>query len=438
MKGVVIAGVGSGVGKTSISTGLMALFSEEMHVQGYKIGPDFIDPMYHTMATGRQSRNIDTFMMDAGTAKSLVAHSSKGADLCIVEGVRGLYEGLSGTSEECSTAEMAKILGFPVVLVIDAKSLTRSAAAIINGFKSFDPDVNISGVILNNVSGRHHEQKLREAIESRCDVEIVGFVPSNKADKVPQRHLGLKTPSDMDYVNSMKDLVSSLDKDRLMDMTESSDADLGSSDLYFRRNISAKVAVPYDEAFCFYYSENIECLEASGFRVEKFSPLKGDALPESDMYYLGGGYPELYAGQLSENGDFMEGLNAAAEEGKPIMGECGGLMTMCSSIFWNGERYLMSGIFSGEATESCRHGPKYTNAVSTGKNPLFKGKVRGHEFHYSEIKGYREDFGFRLDRGLGINSGNDGLVKGNCLGTYMHQHALSSEDWAQGLTEAIR
>ncbi len=439
MRGVVIAGAGSGVGKTSISTGLMSLLSGKMNVQGYKIGPDFIDPMYHTLATGRRSRNLDTYMMDAQKAKSLVAHSSKGADLCVVEGVRGLYEGLSGTTEECSTAEMAKILGFPVILVINARSLTRSAAAIINGFKSFDPEVKISGVILNNVSGRPHEQKLREAIESRCDVEIIGFVPRKRADSVPQRALGLKTPSNAGYVDSMEDLVSCLDEDRLMDISESFEPEFEDSDLYVHRNISAEVAVPYDEAFCFYYAENIECLEASGFKVRKFSPLNGDSLPESDLYYLGGGYPELYAERLSENGDFMEGLRTAAEDGKAILGECGGLTVMCSSLSRKGESCPMSGIFQCEAVESGRHGPKYTAAASTGTNPLFRGmKVRGHEFHYSEIRGYGNEFGFRLDRGTGISSGNDGLIRGMCLGTYMYQHALSTDDWAQGLVKAVR
>ena len=193
MKGVIIAGTGSGAGKTSITTGLLSRLSKSMSVQAFKVGPDFIDPMYHSLATGRTARNLDTFMMSKETVRNLVHHSSKDADLCVVEGVRGLYEGLSGTSDECSTAEMAKILGFPVILVVNARSLTRSAAAMINGFKSFDKDVNIAGVIFNNVSNSQHERKLREATERYTDTEIVGIVRRDTKNIIGERHLGLKT-----------------------------------------------------------------------------------------------------------------------------------------------------------------------------------------------------------------------------------------------------
>ena len=176
MKGAVIAGAGSGVGKTSIATGIMSSLSRRMEVQPFKVGPDFIDPMYHTVATGRRSRNLDTFMVPESRIRGVVGNASKGADICIVEGVRGLYEGLSGASDQCSTAEMAKVLGFPVVLVMDVRSLTRSAAAMINGLVTFDPGVDVRGVILNNVSGKQREDKLREAIGRYCDVDIVGVV----------------------------------------------------------------------------------------------------------------------------------------------------------------------------------------------------------------------------------------------------------------------
>ncbi|MBQ7702468.1 MAG: hydrogenobyrinic acid a,c-diamide synthase (glutamine-hydrolyzing), partial [Candidatus Methanomethylophilaceae archaeon] len=202
MKGVIIAGTGSGAGKTSITTGLLSRLSKSMSVQAFKVGPDFIDPMYHSLATGRTARNLDTFMMSKETVRNLVHHSSKDADLCVVEGVRGLYEGLSGTSDECSTAEMAKTLGFPVILVVNARSLTRSAAAIINGFKSFDKDVNIAGVIFNNVSNSQHERKLREATERYTDTEIVGIVRRDTKNIIGERHLGLKTINE----NGKKDI----------------------------------------------------------------------------------------------------------------------------------------------------------------------------------------------------------------------------------------
>ena len=194
MRGVVLAGTGSGVGKTSVTTGLMSRLSKSMRVQAFKAGPDFIDPMYHTAATGRRSRNLDSFLMDDGTIRNLVGYASRDADICVIEGVRGLYEGLRGDDDVGSTAYLAKLLGFPVILIVDARSLTRSAAAIVNGFRSFDPDVNIAGVILNNVSGRQHTDKLRTAMERYCpDVQLVGMIPKNPDKALEQRYLGLKT-----------------------------------------------------------------------------------------------------------------------------------------------------------------------------------------------------------------------------------------------------
>ena len=222
MKGVIIAGTGSGAGKTSITTGLLSKLSRTMKVQAFKVGPDFIDPMYHSLATGRTARNLDTFMMSKETVKNLVHYTSKDADFCVIEGVRGLYEGLSGTSDECSTAEMAKILGLPVVLVVNARSLTRSAVAMINGFKAFDPDVNIAGVIYNNVSNSQHEKKLIEATEHYTDAEIVGMVRRDAKNTIGERHLGLKTINENGRkdIEPLEAMVSGVDTDRLMDIAE--------------------------------------------------------------------------------------------------------------------------------------------------------------------------------------------------------------------------
>ncbi len=442
MKGAVIAGAGSGVGKTSIATGLMSALSKKMRVQPFKVGPDFIDPMYHTAATGRRSRNLDTFMVPGDGIRGIAGTASRGADLCIVEGVRGLYEGLSGTSERCSTAEAAKILGFPVILVLDARSLTRSAAAIINGFASFDPGVDIRGVILNNVSGRQHEDKLRDAVGRYCDVEIVGMVKRQKACELKSRHLGLKTVDGFsaDEVSHLEALAEDIDMDAFMRVCESCEAEFPEGSPYARHDCGARAAVPMDDAYCFYYEENLECLRAAGMEVVHFSPLAGDPLPDADMYYLGGGYPELFASEISENRDFLEGLRSTSADGKPVMGECGGLMTMCESIVDSeGKRHPMAGIFAADAVMSGRHGPKYTISEGTPENPLFSGMaVRGHEFHYSELRLRGEGrFGFRMERGQGILDGMDGLVSGNSIGSYSHTNALSTEDWAEGIVDRI-
>ncbi len=442
MKGVVIAGAGSGGGKTSIATGLMSRLSRRMKVQPFKVGPDFIDPMYHTVATGRRSRNLDTYMVPEEKVRGVVGSSSKGADLCIVEGVRGLYEGLSGTSDRCSTAEMAKILGFPVVLVMDVRSLTRSAAAMINGLVNFDPGVDVRGVILNNVSGRQHEGKLREAIERYCDVDIVGVVGRHEGCQLKNRHLGLKTidESSADDVRGLEVLADDLDMDVLMGICESCDAEFPEAAPYARHDAGAKVAVPLDDAYCFYYKENLDCLEAAGMRIERFSPLAGDPLPDADMYYLGGGYPEVYADDLSENRDFLDGIRNVSEEGRPVLGECGGLMTLCEAIVQKvGTRHPMAGVFDADAVMCGRHGPKYVEAEPLSANPLFGERVKGHEFHYSELDLHSaHDMGFRMERGYGIKDGMDGLCVKNTIGEYMHQNALSTDDWAKAIVEKIR
>ena len=435
MKGVVLAGTGSGVGKTSITTGLMSRLSKSMTVQAFKAGPDFIDPMYHTAATGRRSRNLDSFLMDDGTIRNLVGYASRDADICVVEGVRGLYEGLRGDEDIGSTAYLAKLLGFPVILIVDARSLTRSAAAIVNGFRAFDPDVRIAGVILNNVSGRQHSDKLRTAMERYCpDVQLVGMIPKNPDKALEQRYLGLKTLRSFAEreITPLQELTEPIDLDRVLDIAESCPSELPTASPYTQRDCGLRAAVPMDDSYCFYYRENIECLEASGFDVTTFRPTDGDPLPDADLYYLGGGYPELHAEMLSANTDFLEGLRAEAGNGRMVIGECGGLMSMCRSITdKDGAVHPMAGVFDAEARMTgVRHGPTYVIADAEPSNPAFSGTVRGHEYHYSDVfpQGGAE-FGFSVRRGQGIADKMDGLVCGNSIGSYMHQHALSERDW---------
>ena len=443
MKGFVIAGTGSGVGKTSITTGIMSLLSKHHKVQGFKVGPDFIDPMYHSVATGRPSRNLDSFMMDESRIRNLVGYASKDADLCVIEGVRGLYEGFQGDSDIGSTASVAKMLGLPVVLVVDAGSLTRSSAAIINGFRSFDPDVKIAGVILNKVSGSQHSDKLDVAMSTYCQgVKVAGKIRKDNENSLGQRHLGLDTILDENRsgIESLERLADPVDLDVLMDIAETAEGDLPDQSPYVKRDVGAKIAVPYDDAYCFYYRENLECLEASGFQVKRFSPVNGDMLPDADAVYLGGGYPELHADDLAENRDFLEGVKNMSDEGRPILGECGGLMSMCSGMVdKEGKRHRMIGIFGCDSVfVNKRHGPTYVIADANDSNPLFKGQVRAHEYHYSEVEASKEDdYGFSLRRGAGIIDSKDGLVRRNTIGTYMHQHALSTDDWAKGFCDKL-
>ncbi|MBR6214617.1 MAG: hydrogenobyrinic acid a,c-diamide synthase (glutamine-hydrolyzing) [Candidatus Methanomethylophilaceae archaeon] len=443
MKGFVIAGTGSGVGKTSITTGIMSLLSKRYKVQGFKVGPDFIDPMYHSAATGRPSRNLDSFLLDDNKIRNLVGFASEDADVCVIEGVRGLYEGFTGDSDVGSTAHLAKLLNLPVVLVVDSGSLTRSTAAIINGFKSFDPDVKIAGVILNKVSGSQHSEKLDVTMSTYCkDVKVVGKIKKGRENTLGQRHLGLDTIVDEEHsgVSTLERLVDSVDLDMLMGIAESTDPDLPKDSPYVKRDADADIAVPFDDAYCFYYRENLECLEASGFSIRKFSPVAGERLPEADAVYLGGGYPELHADDISMNRDFLDGVRNMAQDGKPVLGECGGLMSLCSGMVdKEGIRHDMIGVFGCDSVfVNKRHGPTYVMADATPENPLFSGSIRAHEYHYSEVTTTgSETFGFDVKRGLGIVDKKDGLVFKNTLGTYMHQHALSTDDWALGFYDKL-
>ena len=444
MKGFVIAGTGSGVGKTSITTGIMSLLSNKYKVQGFKVGPDFIDPMYHSVATGRPSRNLDSFLMSDDRIRNLVGYASKDADVCVIEGVRGLYEGFAGDDDLGSTAYLAKLLDLPVVLVVDTGSLTRSTAAILNGFRAFDPDVKIAGVILNKVSGSQHSDKLDVAMSTYCKgIEVIGKIRKDRENTLGQRHLGLNTVLDENRsgINALERLVDTVDLDALMGISESTNPDLPTGSPYVKRDVNARIAVPFDDAYCFYYKENLECLEASGFKVERFSPVNGDKLPDADAAYLGGGYPELHASEVSANKDFLEGVKNMSEEGKPVLGECGGLMSMCSNMVDpQGVKHKMIGIFGSDSVfVNKRHGPTYVIAEANQNNPLFSGTVRGHEYHYSEVEVSGEArYGFDVKRGAGIADSKDGLVYKNSIGSYMHQHALSSEDWAKGLSDKLQ
>ncbi len=442
MKRVVLAGTGSGVGKTAITTGIMSLLSRHHDVQGYKIGPDFIDPMWHTLATGRASRNLDTVMMSPQMVRKSFARSSTGADLAVIEGVRGLYEGIDPLGDEGSTAHVAKILQAPVVLVMNAQSLTRSAAAVVKGFKELDPMVRVEGVILNHVRDKAHCRKATKSVEGLTDTEVIGCVCRGRSS-IPERHLGLITvhdDRDRDHIGVTEDMVEGVDLDRLLDIMERApDLDpIADEPLLAQNDLGGRVAVPYDPAFCFYYPENLEALTAAGAEVVHFSPLAGDPLPEADAYYLGGGYPELHLDRLAENRDFLEGLRTAVDDGRVVIGECGGLMCMCDSIIANGKQVPMAGVFNCDAVHTdSKQGLAYVRAGATADNFLGDHDVVAHEFHYSCLKPVPNGpFAYRMRRGTGIDGAHDGLVRGRAIGTYMHQHALSDGQWGLRLVRA--
>lgn len=442
---VIIAGVGSGVGKTTLATGIMSLLSKQQRVQGFKVGPDFIDPMFHRAATGRPSRNLDSVFMDHATLRNLFGWATRNADVAVIEGVRGLYDGLTATGDQGSTAEIAKVIGAPVILVINARSLAKSAAAHVLGFKSLDPKVNIAGVILNQVSGPRHRQKAVEAVESLTSTPVVGVV-ERRQEGLAERHLGLVTMPERDAADTLKtieDFASEIDLQRILDIAESAEEEDFEATCPFpsEEPQEVRVGVPRDRAFSFYYEENLESLRAAGAELVEFRPVDGDPLPEANAYYLGGGYPEVYRREISANHDFLEGLRAASANGKLVYGECGGMMVLCRSILDREGEENMANIFPyrAELTQH-RQGLSYVKARGTRANPLFPGaEIVAHEFHYSRLVPTPSGpYAYDVLRGTGIDGSHDGLIVRNTIGTYMHQHALATKNWGLNFIRTVR
>ena len=445
MRRVVIAGAGSGVGKTTLATGIMSLLSRRYRVQGFKVGPDFIDPMFHRAATGRPSRNLDSVFMDRGTLRNLFGWATRDADVAVIEGVRGLYDGLTATGDQGSTAEIAKMLRAPVILVVNARSLAKSAAAHVLGFKALDPEIHIAGVILNQVSGPRHRQKAVEAVESLTGTEVVGVV-ERRQERLTERHLGLVTMPERDAEETLRiieDFASELDLERIIGIAESAPDESFPDSCPFPKAPmrGVKVAVPRDRAFSFYYEENLESMRFAGAEVIEYRPTEGERLPEADVHYLGGGYPEIYHREISTNHDFLEGLRTASDDGRLLYGECGGMMTFCQAISYGDEESPMAGIFPYKAELTLqRQGLAYVKAQGTPDNPLFPNmEITAHEFHYSRmVPTPIGHYVYNVMRGTGIDGAHDGLMVRKTVGTYMHQHALATKCWGMSIVDVAR
>ncbi|MGB9936345.1 MAG: Ni-sirohydrochlorin a,c-diamide synthase [Methanobacterium sp.] len=443
---IVLAGTGSAVGKTTISTGIMKALSEEYKIQPFKAGPDYIDTSYHTLATGNNSRNLDSFFMSDGqirTAFERGINVSK-ADFGIIEGVRGLYEGISPTGDVGNTASIAKALDAPVILIINSRSLVKSAAAIVIGFKALDPTVKIEGIILNNVKNKRHYLKTKEAVETLAKTPVIGGIERNDAIKVEQRHLGLVPAVErenlLNFIEKWGETIKeSIDLDALIDIMKSAGKlPKGREDTWLQENHNkVKIGVAMDEVFNFYYTENLEALKANNAEIIHFSPLKDEEIPEVDALYIGGGYPEIFAKELETNESMRKSVLKFHEDGNPIYGECGGLMYLTNSI--NGKK--MCGIFNYDSKMTKKvQGLSYVIAESNKDNIITKKgeQFRGHEFHYSKVllNGANPEFAFKILRGRGIADSMDGLIKKNTIASYMHTHTAACPQFALNLTRS--
>ena len=432
---IVIAGTHSGCGKTTIASGIMAaLVARGLKVQPFKVGPDFIDPSHHTRICGCTSRNLDPFMMGEEGCTDTFIRSAAGSDIAVIEGVMGMYDGIDG-SGLASTAHVARLLQAPVVLVVDARGMSRSVHALIDGYRRFDPEIRFAGVIFNRVGSARH----RGMIEQSPVLPALGFVPRNDDLAVRSRHLGLAMAHETENMGafgavieescSLDDLIAAAGRAPLMDSPHRPGKSPARADV--------TLGVAYDEAFCFYYRDNLDLLTSQGAKIVFFSPVH-DTFPKADALYFGGGYPELHLPEL-ESSPCTGALRAAADQGMPVYAECGGLMYLADEIRAE-RRFRMCRILPAAAEMTPRvQALGYVKGTGTGAVPIFPAglEIAGHEFHYSRIDPDRDArYAVTLSRGKGIQDGKDGLFSQNTVGCYTH--AYFTPAFAGNLVAAAR
>ena len=448
----VIAGTHSGVGKTTVALAVMAALRRRgLRVQPFKIGPDFIDPSLHAEVCGLPSYNLDGWMLPRNYNRRSFRRNMQGNDVGVVEGMMGLYDGRSGTTKEGSTAEMAKLLGLPVILVVDVSAMARSVAAMIHGYCRFDLETRIAGVVFNRVAGEGHLKYLNEALRLLRGVECFGGVPSEKQVRIPERHLGLFVAEENVLDRRLIRRLARLAEDHLnLDcMLKKTRVAVGLPPSKAQNGAAAfeqvPIAVARDRAFCFYYPDNLELLRAAGAKLELFSPIAGCGLPPGTRgVYLGGGYPELYASELARNRRMQTAVGKFIEAGGPVYAECGGLMYLTKALI-DGQKqeYPMVGAYSFKS----RMLPQlkalgYREVVASEKTFVARGqKIRGHEFHYSELEGPRR--GKEIERVYSVRATSttnfpEGYRYKKCLGSYVHVHFGSNPAFAQGFVDACR
>jgi cobyrinic acid a,c-diamide synthase len=458
---IMIAALRGGSGKTILSIGLIAAWRKlGKSIAPFKKGPDYIDAGWLALAAGRPCYNLDSFLLSpTDNLTSFLSHS-KDHDISVIEGNRGLFDGID-LEGSTSTAELAKLLQTPVVMCVDCTKITRTMAAVVSGCARFDPDVRIKGIVLNRVANPRHEKKLRDSIEHYSKIPVVGAIPKQSHEYFPERHLGLVPTAEHDWANESIEAIAGIaqkhiDLDAIVKIAQNApelNAECGmrpatssaESNAEFERpgigdrQQKPRIGIIKDSAFQFYYPENIDALVAAGAEIEFISPLEIQALPQLHALYIGGGFPETHAAQLSENIAFSRQLKAMVEDGFPIYAECGGLMYLGEELILEDRSYAMTGILPLVFDFYKRpQGHGYTIVKVDGENPYFPvgAEIKGHEFHYSRLKnwsGQKSDLVFQMQRGAGIHEDRDGILYKNVLATYTHIHALGNPEWAEAL-----
>ena len=451
---IVIGGLSGDSGKTVLTCGIIAWLREKgMNVSAFKKGPDYIDAAWLSLISGKPARNLDTYLMGFPKVKNSFLKNAANGDISIIEGNRGLFDGVDSRGTH-STAELAKLLKAPVIIIQNLTKVTRTAAASILGCTKLDPDLNIAGVILNQVAGERHLKVAKDAIEETTGIPVLGSIPKLQNEYVlPSRHLGLITPDEFDgnsnfitdlrkvindYVD-MPSLVTIANKSSLFEFENHNNV---TEELITEQE---KVRIGYfkDQSFSFYYPENLEMLSDAGAELIPISPTNDTELDDLDAVYIGGGFPETNLTKLELNRELMQSLKSMVEEGLPIYAECGGLMYLAKDVEWKGKKYLLTNILPIRIKMHDKpQGHGYYRAVVQSENPFYKvgTQINGHEFHYSAIYEFDENINSVLSviRGSGCFNKRDGLLYKNVFASYLHIHALASPEWVNGMIESAK
>jgi cobyrinic acid a,c-diamide synthase len=446
---VLIAGLRGSGGKTLLSVGLTAALTRRgRRVVPFKKGADYIDAAWLSRAANHLCRNLDLFMADRDQVYRSFIRAAPAGDIALIEGNRGLYDGMNAAGTY-SSAELAKLVKAPVILVCDSTKTTRTLAAMILGCRQFDDEVDIRGVVINRIAGRRHEEILRETIGSYCDLPVVGAIPKMRNLQFPERHLGLVPPQEHDRVPDAVRVAADV-IEQYVDMDAIEGLAAGASVLPRvdvavdgrKARPSVRIAVLRDEAFQFYYPENLEALEREGGQLIELSPLRDRQLPPVDAMYIGGGFPETLAESLVANAEFRKSVAGAVEAGMPVYAECAGAVYLGEKLIIGENTYPMTGampVTYGFSERPQGHG--YATMEAVGDNPFYRPgeTIRGHEFHYShvlELDKSKLTFAFKVKRGSGMDGEHDGLCYKNALATYCHIHALGATNWAASFVRA--
>ncbi len=451
MKRLLISAAHKSSGKTTISIGLCKALTDQGHtVQPYKKGPDYIDPMWLGRAANRPCYNLDFYTMQRDEILATMHQHSASADISLIEGNKGLYDGLDIEGSN-SNAALASLTHTPVILVIDVQGMTRGIAPLVLGYQAFDPELHIAGIILNQIRGQRHESKLRAVLEHYTEVPVVGAVYHDKSMAIVERHLGLVPSNEssgaeerIDHIGKLIAKQVNLDSIREIAAASPEIPKARASIKRVQHTPDIRIAIARDAAFGFYYPDDLEALQSAGAELIPFNTLQDRVLPDCDGLFLGGGFPETHMAALEANAPLRASIKNSIDQGLPTYAECGGLMYLARSLRWQDESRDMVGIIPGDITMHARPmGRGYIQLEETAQHPWPDGSnslIPGHEFHYSVLENLPagQEFAYQVRRGTGINGESDGLIINNLLASYAHLRDTSQHHWAKRFIDFVR